>query len=240
MLRQSSPETQLQLLGCFRMTTSEGSARLPMQAQRVLAYLAVSGSEIDRQDLSGRLWPYTGQSRAQGNLRTALWRIRQEAPDVLLGEGSAVALGGSVSVDYRSLLDPVNDLSQERPIDELLSQLRHDLLPGWDEEWLTIERERTRQLRMRRLESLSRECVMAGEIGKALSAAYAAIEVEPLRESAHLALVEAHLADGNRAEAVGQIRRMAAMFEDELGVGPSTAFQQHVEELGLRVPRGAG
>ncbi len=230
------PNTRIQLLGCFGLTSHGAQSSLPLQAQRVLAYLAVIDSQVDRQQLAGRLWPYTKDSRAQGNLRTALWRIRQEAPDAVVPDRRSVGIGRRVEVDYRSLLTPSTPM--EGPIGSaaLVGLLRHELLPGWDEDWLIVERERTRQLRMRRLEALGRESIRSGNLDDAICAAYAAIDIEPLRETAHLVLIEAHVADGNLAEAMRQSGRITKELRAELGINPSADFRQRLSELGLCQP----
>ena len=46
--------------------------------------------------------------------------------------------------------------------------------------------------------------------------------IEPLRETAHGALIRAHLAQGNRAEAARQLQRLAQLLDKELaGEKPS-------------------
>jgi DNA-binding SARP family transcriptional activator len=47
------------------------------------------------------------------------------------------------------------------------------------------------------------------------------VAVEPLRETAHAALIRAHLAQGNRAEATRQLQRLAELLDKELGEKPS-------------------
>ena len=234
MLAASIGHTSVQLLGCFEMTSTNGRTHLPLQAQRVVAYLAVASSRTNRRDLAARLWPFTNQIRAQGNLRTAIWRIRQEAPDAIDSGRELVALGPDVEVDYHELLDSQSPAVNGLPDLELLSRLRHDLLPGWDEEWLLVERERTRQLRLRRLEALSRHYTETGDIDDAIRAAYAAIEIEPLRESAHLGLIEAHVADGNMAVAFRQVKLVTQLMQQDLGVAPSDSFVQRINDLGLK------
>ena len=51
--------------------------------------------------------------------------------------------------------------------------LAYDLLEDWDEDWVTFERERVRQLRLHRLEQLSDRACAAGHFGLALQAALA-------------------------------------------------------------------
>jgi Bacterial transcriptional activator domain. len=49
----------------------------------------------------------------------------------------------------------------------------------------------------------------------------AAVSGEPLRESAHRQLIEVHLAEGNRVEALRQYEAYRQLMRDELGLGPS-------------------
>lgn len=232
----------LQLLGCFRLSVGSQAARLPLQAQRLVAYLAVSESSIPRQPLAERLWPFTSQSRAQANLRTALWRVRQEAPDSVTVNHEAVELDSGVSVDYRDLVRTQiwEDLASMMSETRVVAQLRSELLPGWDEEWLMIARERARQFRMRCLEDLSRFYLSSGNTPAAIEAAYASIEIEPLRESAHLALIEAHVADGNIAEAAHQAARLEDLVNNELGVAPSVRFRNRLIDFGITMPSRVG
>lgn len=224
-------KTSIQLLGCFGMRTDGAAAQIPLQAQRVVAYLAINMARIARPDLAGRLWPHARQSRSQANLRTALWRIKQQAPTAIDARRESIALQVDVSVDYQMLLDEPTAGKPDNA--ELIRRLRCDLLPGWDEEWLVVERERTRQLRLRQLEHLSRCSVLSGDIEAALRAGYAAIEIEPLREPAHLALIEAHVAEGNLAEAVREFRQTTELLTRELGIAPSPRFRDRVRELGI-------
>lgn len=226
--------TSLQLLGAFQMRVGRRVAQIPLQAQRLLAYLAINEVASSRQHLAERLWPYTNLNRAHANMRTALWRIRQEAPASVTASKETVRLDETVVVDYRELIHngEVEPGGSVGPL-EAVSILRHDLLPGWDEEWLLVERERSRQLRMRRLEELSHRYLEMDDVAAAMEAAYASIEIEPLRESAHLALIEAHVRDGNLAEAANQAVRLAQLVHRELGINPSNRFRQRLVSMGL-------
>jgi DNA-binding SARP family transcriptional activator len=101
-----------------------------------------------------------------------------------------------------------------------------DLLPGWYDDWVLLERERLRQILFHATEALSRLLVNANRCGEAIEAALTAVSLEPLCESAQGALIEAHLAEGNRCEAL----RSYAAYEDlvtrELGVYPSVELRR--------------
>lgn len=229
----SAATTSLQLLGSFKLRVGRDIAQLPLQAQRLLAYLALNNVTTSRPHLAERLWPYASPNRANANLRTALWRIRREAPASVTASKTTVVIRESVEVDYRELIRSATGGPTAHDPLETVAILRSDLLPGWDEEWLLVERERARQLRMRRLEALSRQYLDSDNVAAAIEAAYAAIEIEPLRESAHLALIEAHICDGNLAEAAQQALRLAQLVHRELGITPSDHFRDRLVDLGL-------
>ena len=97
-----------------------------------------------------------------------------------------------------------------------------DLLVGWYDEWVLTDRDRLRQLRLHALEALSGHLLTIGNVATGLEAALEAVSVEPLRESAHRAVIRAHLAEGNRAEALRQFTHLRRLLHDELGVEPTS------------------
>jgi len=105
------------------------------------------------------------------------------------------------------------------------SYLTVDLLPDWYDDWVLVERERYNQLRLHAIEALCHHLTAAGHHAEAIDAGLAAVRAEPLRESAHQVLIRAHLAEGNRWEAVRQYERCRRLLLDELGVEPSRALQ---------------
>jgi DNA-binding SARP family transcriptional activator len=219
----------LRVLGGFDLWVGDHSVVLPMNAQRVLGYLVVTGAQARRDVLAGHLWGGSPQSRAQANLRTALWRIRQVSCRLVDCRRDVVSLTEEVDVDYARVTARAHGLvdSESAPL-ELLSttprMLEGDLLPGWDEDWLLVDRERHRQLRMHALEALSRHLAARGEYGRAVDAAYAAIAIEPLYESAQAALIQAHLAEGNRTEALRQFTAFRRMLLADAGLEPSLSL----------------
>jgi DNA-binding SARP family transcriptional activator len=91
-----------------------------------------------------------------------------------------------------------------------LDRLGLDLLPWWYDDWLMIERERLRQLRLHALEQASSLLLARGQYETALDAALLALGCDELRESAHRCIVRAHLAEGNIGEALRQRDRYVA------------------------------
>jgi hypothetical protein len=62
--------------------------------------------------------------------------------------------------------------------------LSADLLPDWYDDWVLLEAEDWRQLRLHALEALAGRLIALGCWGEAANAAGAAVRAEPLRESA--------------------------------------------------------
>ncbi len=215
----------VRVLGGFELAVDLRPVALPIQAQRVLGYLAVRPSTAQREALAGTLWPDSSDMRARSNLRTALWRIRQAGPRVVEATRSWVRICSGVHVDSRRASKLAQDLIERRPSAPMtrsaLALLEEDLLPGWDEEWLIVERERMRQLRIHALEALSIRLREQSRFGEAIDAALSAVAAEPLRESAQIALIEAYLAEGNVSEAARQKDAYRVLLDVELGLEPS-------------------
>jgi DNA-binding SARP family transcriptional activator len=107
----------------------------------------------------------------------------------------------------------------------------YELLPGWYDEWIVVQRERHRQLSLYALESLCAHLTSEGHYGPAVLAGLAAIDREPLRESAHRALIRVHLAEGNASEAIGRYRQYEALAARELGTVPSDLMRSLFAEI---------
>jgi DNA-binding SARP family transcriptional activator len=198
-------------------------------SQRLLVYLAVLGGRIDRRVAAGGLWPIGNDERAGGNLRTALWRLRASGIDLVEGDRCSVWLRPSTVIDLRVVSGWAARLIEGRAgADDLVparwSTGGMDLLPGWYDDWVIIERERFRQRLLHGLEALSRYLAQDGRHAEAVEVAMTTVAADPLRESAQRVLVEAHLAEGNVVEA----RRAYGVYRDvlarQLQVRPGAAL----------------
>jgi DNA-binding SARP family transcriptional activator len=216
---------------------------LPRGAQRLIARLSLCGHP-GRGAIAGQLWPEVPESHADGSLRSALWRVQKAVPGLVEASGGSLGLADGVRVDVREftewaqrVLDPQTVVDGTVALDV---GLRGELLPGWYDDWVLIARERLRQLKLHALEVLADKLVCVGRYGEALQAAYAAVDTEPLRESAHRAVVHVHLAEGNAAEAVRAYEMFRDMLADELGVTPSNQMDELLLHACGRAPLHAG
>ncbi len=220
---------RLRLLDGFGLEVCDGPVDVAPGAQRLVAFLALRNRPVLRSMLAGHLWSEVGEGVALSCLRSALWRLRQRCPHVVESQDGNVRLGSEVAVDVRELeahtgllLDPCRVLAAG---DEDPRRLCCDLLPGWWEDWVIVERERLRQRRLHALESLAERLAAEKRFVPALDAALAAVDLEPLRESPHRAVIGIHLEEGNRSEALRCYGAYRDLLRRELGVEPSPRIE---------------
>lgn len=229
---------RLSLTGEFQLLIEDHSIAVPHGVQRLLAFLAVADRPIPRSRVAGQLWFDVPEWRALGNLRTALWRLRQIPRRVVRAIDERLTLDPDLEVDIaklselstRVLEDPDRVTLQRLP--ELVAA--GDILPGWEDEWLVVERERFRELRLHALERACEVLMNRGKQASAVQACLAAVVAEPFRESAQRLLVRVHLTEGNRAAALRSYLAYRDLIETELGIEPSDLMQDLVAGLGAR------
>lgn len=223
---------RLLLLGGFSLRSGGEEIELPVSAQRLVALLALRERPLSRAYLAGVLWPEFPAARSLADLRTVLWRANHGGLQVVTAAGSRLSLRPDVQVDVRALM--AWGRAADRAVRNVIVRLADlswivlslDLLPDWRDEWLLDDREEVRQLRLHALEELSGEFSAAGRHAEAIQAALAAVRLEPLRETAHAALIRAHLAEGNRSEALRQYDRCRNALAATLAVEPSESIRQ--------------
>jgi hypothetical protein len=98
--------------------------------------------------VAGQLWSFTSQVRAQANLRTALWELRRAHTGVVQAARDRIWLKDDILVDYRMITDQARRLLRgsvdpEDLMNVPLDPFEAELLPGWDEDWLVIDRNAT-------------------------------------------------------------------------------------------------
>lgn len=213
---------EIRLLGGFELRRDGLPVEVPASAQRLLGFLALQDRPVPRAFVADSLWPETSEQKASANLRTTLWRLHRPELTMTLTGHTALSLHGDVWVDARAVR--AASRQQRRcgrlPEDDLLLDIRGELLPGCWDGWLVFERERLRQETVLLCEATCGRLLETGDAGRAVLHAISAVACEPLRETANLWLVRAHLACGNRTAAVRHARAYAVLLEAELGLAP--------------------
>lgn len=233
---------RVRLIGGFGVTIGGDELELPAGSSRLVAFLALAHRPVERAYVANCLWLDKSEHRAHANLRSALWRLGKSSAVLVQASPTHLRVAPAVTVDLemvvnlaRALIEEGSPLADDQLDDSLLGA---DLLPEWYDDFVEVERERLRQLRLHALEALSRRLVGLGRHARALDVALAAVAADPLRETAHRTVMEAHLAEGNVSEAVRQYRLLAGILSDQLSVEPSPSVRRLVAPfLGARVLR---
>lgn len=238
-MAMKAPPLQLSLIHGFEVHCGDDAVPVVPSAQRLVAFVALQDRSVRRLTASGVLWGDVTEQRANSCLRSALWRT--PAPNgrpLLEATSSHLRLNPEVQVDFRQLVSRTVSLLASSELDPVVeglgSQLRElggDLLPDWYDDWVLVERERYRQLRLHALELICERLTDARQYALALEAGLAAVACEPLRESAQRQVVRSHLMEGNVAEALRQYRSYADLLSRELGTGPSPMMERLIASV---------
>lgn len=230
-------DVRLELLGPFELSSAGHRRAVPSGAQRLLAYLALQEDGAHRTAVAEQLWPDCTPARAAANLRSALCHARRiDSIGLVNSVGQRLALTSSIRVDLHLVQEAARQvITGLRPLpgeaDQLIADLSRELLPGWAEEWLPMERERWGQTRVYALESLAQQFQSADRYLPALQAALAAIAIDPFRETPHRIAIEVHINEGNVASAIKRYQDYRAFLHRELRVSPSRQMAQLVQAL---------
>lgn len=227
---------ELSLLGDFRLRHDDATLVLSPRAEHLLAFLALR-NDPTRTAVSAHLWPDLDEVQGRGCLRSTLWRLpRPDGLPLVATSGDKLCLTAFVQVDITRLRQRLDQWASGEAPPVPVGALSWDLLPTWYDDWLVIDRERQRQVRLHALERMSAWYVNMDRFDFAIEAALEAIAADPLRESAHRCLIRAHLAEGNISEAHRQVDAYRALLAD---AGIPAQLSVHMHEL-LPGPTWAG
>ena len=210
-------------------------------SQRLLALLSLRDRALMRASVAGTLWPESTEEHAYSSLRSALGRLSRLTRDAVVVTPLDLCLADDVTVDIREsralahrLLDPGATLSEADLSAQAIAALSLDVLPDWYDDWVLVEAEEWRQLRLHALDALADRLLNERRFGEATGAALAAVRAEPLRESARALVIRVHLAEGNQSEALAEFNRYRTLLRAELGLEPTPRLCELVADLQRR------
>lgn len=225
----------LDLLDGFRLSAKAEPVELSDTAQRLVAFVALGGRPLCRSLVAGTLWPEKTEARASANLRSSLWRLNATGPrPTIVCSGSSLMLNPQLRLDVAEL-ERQGWALLDRAAAQMM-ELRSDwfskeLLPGWYEDWVIIERERLGQLQIRFLEALVHHLRGRGELARAIDHAMRLVAIDPLREHSQLALIHALLDEGSWGRAHWQAEQYCGLLDNAFGVHASSAFMTEYRTL---------
>ncbi len=218
----------LELLDGFRLTVSDEVVDVADSTQRLVALLALRDRPLCRSLVAGTLWPEKPETRASANLRSSLWRLNGacHAPMVVC-TGSSLMLSPEVALDVADLERHgwalVNG-DTDAVADPVCHWFSKELLPGWYDDWVIIQRERLGQLQIHFLEALVHRLRERGEFARAIDQAMRLVAIDPFRERSQLALIQALIDEGSWGRAQRQADQYGRLLEDCFGRPASEAF----------------
>lgn len=225
---------QLSLLQSWQLRRGTDIVHVPARQQRLITALAINGPR-PRGFLVGLLWPECRESRALESLRVSIHLISRQVPGLLINGGAVLSLSELVDVDLHRVRAQIGELSRaglNGNVASCLLQLRDaDLLPGWYDDWVLFEQSRLRQDRLHAFQIIARESLERCDYESALKASEAALEIEPLYESALGLLIEAQRQQGNYAAALRAFEKYQAKLDEDMGLVPSDAIQRLVADI---------
>ena len=230
---------QIRLLGQFDVRADGKRVTIPSRAaQSLFAYLALSAGKTHRREkLAGIFWPETSDEHGRKSLRQELWRIRKAIPaprdigsDYLISDEFTV--GFDREADY--WLDAEEVQKPELDLQALISNVSHyhgELLPGFYEEWILLERDRIRSVFDARMEQLTDQLVAAQRWSAVQEQSERWLSLGNVPEAAYRALMLSYGARGNIAQVSSVYRRCVADLHEQFDVEPSAETQALYEGL---------
>ncbi|MEU5342942.1 bacterial transcriptional activator domain-containing protein [Streptomyces sp. NPDC020766] len=224
------------LFGGPFVTLADRRVEIPEGSKRLLVFVALQPGRVERRYAAVSLWPMGNELRACGNLRSALWRLRQLGLNLIDADKTFVRLSSGVLVDVQLVCSWAQRLIRNElqpcdlaPLPWRLDDL--DFLPDCYDDWALMERERVRQRLLHALEALSRTLIDRGRCAEAVDVALTAVSADPLRETAQRLLIEAHVAERNWREACRALDLYRKTLREALGVEPGRDLLALIEGL---------
>jgi YVTN family beta-propeller protein len=217
-------------------------SRFPGRQGRLLfAYLvAEEGRPVPRDELAEALWGETPPATWDKALAVIVSKLRSLLADQGVDGGNVLT---SAFGCYRLVLPEgtwvdvivaahagqeaeealvVGDLERGKAAAALAASLvQQPFLPGEEGTWVEQKRRELADVRGRALSALADACLRSGDAPEAAKWAGQSVALEPFRETGYRRLMEAHVAAGNPAEALGVYERCRQLLADELGTYPS-------------------
>ncbi len=230
---------QIRLLGQFDIRLDKKRITITSRvAQSLFAYLALTaGTAHRREKLAGTFWPDTPEENGRKNLRQELWRIRKalssgstDAVDYLLANEYSITFNRNAAywLDVAQLEKPDADLEE---LTRSLSLYQGELLPGFYEDWILLERERIQSLFDIRMGQLLERLIESERWTAVQEQAEHWLALGNTPEPAFRALMLAYGARGDMAKVTSVYQRCLTELKRQLDLEPSPETRALYEGL---------
>jgi predicted ATPase/DNA-binding SARP family transcriptional activator len=239
---------ELRLFG-LREALVEGAPLPRLRARAGLNLLALLALHphppLERSWLAATLWPDSSEEQGRYNLRRNLVDLRRVLGDQAWRLDSPTPRSLRLDLDnafcdvhvFDTILHDNPPASEER-WEAAIALYRGPLLEGCTDEWVLAEREARERGYVAVLEALSTEAMREGRFMEAAGHLRRVIAVNPYRETAQRALMEALAAAGDLASVTLAYRELRLFLLRECRSEPSPETQNLYRTLRLRTPQG--
>jgi len=231
----------VRLLGQFDVQRDSRRLAIPTRnAQALFAYLLLNAVIPHRRErLAGLFWPDSSEENARSNLRHELWRLRKaleiEGDSYFLADDLTIAFNphSEYSLDVHRLESKPLEESATDDLIVALSAYHGELLPGFYDEWVFLERDRLVALFEAKITRLLEILQTEGRWAEVLDWGNRWIALGGWPEPAYRALISAYANTGDLSKAVAIYERYAQALQKDLGMKPSEQTQALFKRLKL-------
>ena len=225
----------IRLLGHFEIDHNGEPLLLNSRpAQSLLAFLLLHPHTAHRRErLAGLLWPESEDAQSRDNLRHALWKLRRAIPDGYLAV-DRIAIGWDGDAPWQldcTLLEETGDGASTAALLTAVSLYAGELLPGFYDEWVALERERLAAVYAERMTRLLERLLAEGQWRAAIEWAERWIAQSRTPEPAYRVLMTAHASLGDTASALAAYQRCVETLEREVDVTPSPETEDLADSI---------
>lgn len=240
------PKMTIRTLGLIQVTVSNHvitSSDWQVQVARDLFLLLLAHPEgLTKEQIGNIFWPDSTQSELKLRFKNTIYRLRHAAgKDVILFQGDDRYLFNremdyeyDVEVFLKEIAQAEKADTAEKKESHLLNAVaayKGDYLPGLDDDWVVIERERLFQMYMDALLMLANSALDRKDYESSLAFCQKALQEDSCFEDAHRIAMRVFAAQGNRALLVRQYEQCRQALLEEVDAQPSYQTQMLYKTL---------
>jgi ATP/maltotriose-dependent transcriptional regulator MalT/two-component SAPR family response regulator len=240
-VRECGARLYIECFGSFRVSAAGKEIQAQdwrtTKSRDLLAYLVHRREPVSGDAILADLWPAGGSEQSRATLHTNVYYLRRTLQTVAGRQEMIIFAGGlyqlaggfyTTDVDrFETLL--ASGLSEDRRtvfspalLEKAIALYRGDYLESLDYSWVSVEQTRLRRAFLDASERLAQYYLKIHDYSKALPHALALANALPLSEDAHVLVMKSYAGLGDFASVKEQFRRMAVLFDEELGASPSS------------------
>jgi DNA-binding SARP family transcriptional activator len=208
--------------------------------EELLGFLLVRpGLKHSRLKLIDLLWSDCSEQQGRGRLNTAVWRIRLifdslglATEEILLTTRDWISLRppADMQADFETfrhwerLARQQQELPQRQTcLKQAITLYQGDFCEGIYADWCLLERERLARLHLRALGQLMHCYIQRETYEEAIETGQQILQIDPLREEVHRALMRCYRYLGRHTRAIRQFHACSRLLHDELKLSPMPA-----------------